>query len=122
MDNKAQFKLSQIVCLEHKNTCLYGEVVQVITPRNLCWVRPIILAKLSLDSSRDDYFMAEKEVIDVRLTSDLIFPIDLFRPALDMEVIPILAQVEKMDLMAENISSAKSELQNFIKQIWSKNS
>lgn len=108
---KTHFLPSQIVSLDYQDSCLYGEVVQVISKRELCWVRPLILAKKSL----------ETEVVDVRLTSDLIFPINLFRPALDVEVIPILTHLEKMDLTAEKLQTAKSELQDFIKQFWNEN-
>lgn len=119
MNMKVQFKPFQIVCLEHKNSCLYGEVVQVITMRELCWVRPLILARLSLESQIIDSLITEKEVVDVRLTSDLIFPLKLFRYALDWEVIPILSCLEKMDLTTGKIQVAKSVLHDFIQEILS---
>ncbi len=121
MDIKTQFKPSQIVCLEHKNYCLYGEVVQVITNRELCWVRPLILAELSVDSQKFESFISDPKIVDVRLTSDLIFPIKFFRAALDVEVMPILTHLEKMDLTSEKIQRAKYELQGFIKGLWIEN-
>lgn len=36
-------KVSQIVCLEHQNSKLYGEVIQLIPHRKLCWFRPLCL-------------------------------------------------------------------------------
>ncbi|MEN9566364.1 MAG: hypothetical protein RLZZ69_1560, partial [Cyanobacteriota bacterium] len=36
-------KVSQIVCLEHQNINLYGEVIQLIPHRHLCWFRPLCL-------------------------------------------------------------------------------
>lgn len=97
-------------------------MVQVITTRELCWVRPLILAKLSLEAAIFEDFVPEKQVVDVRLTSDLIFPMNLFRAALDIEVIPILSQLEKMDLTPSKIQIAKGELQDFIKNFWTQES
>ena len=36
-------KVNQIVCLEHHQSGLYGEVIQLIPHRNLCWFRPLCL-------------------------------------------------------------------------------
>jgi hypothetical protein len=36
-------KVSQIVCLEHQSSHLYGEVIQLIPQRQLCWFRPFCL-------------------------------------------------------------------------------
>jgi hypothetical protein len=36
-------KVSQIVCLEHQSSNLYGEVIQLIPHRQLCWFRPLCL-------------------------------------------------------------------------------
>ena len=43
------FKVSQIVCLEHQNNCLYGEVIQLIPKRQLCWFRPMCLVIPNID-------------------------------------------------------------------------
>ena len=35
-DFNPNFQPSQIVCLEHGNTCLYAEVIQVLEERQMC--------------------------------------------------------------------------------------
>jgi len=43
-DSLPSFAPYQIVCLEHQQSYLYGEVIQVIESKNLCWMRPLLLA------------------------------------------------------------------------------
>lgn len=71
------FYPNQIVCLPCQNHFLYSEVIQVIPERQSLWVRPLWLV-----------FGNNLSSIDVHGSSDLILPIDLFRLALDTEVIP----------------------------------
>ncbi|MEB3293270.1 MAG: hypothetical protein VKJ24_08910 [Synechococcales bacterium] len=75
----------QIVCLTHDDRQLYGEVIQVIAERQLCWVRPIALVQL-----------AEGQILqlqDLQEGSDIVLPIALFREALDTELLPLLPQL-----------------------------
>lgn len=109
-----QFKPSQIVCLECKDTRLYCEVIQVVTWRQLCWVRPLILAEISEDSSS----MPSNTLVDLRMTSDLFWPTNLFRSALDTEVIPLLTQLELLNYRAEEVRDASWQLHHFIHQFW----
>lgn len=106
-----EFQPSQIVCLEHQNIYLYSEVVQVISDRQLCWVRPLVLA------IRNDSLTIEK-ILDLRFTSDLLWPINLFRPALDTEVIPLLSELDSPDYRAESIQNARQQLNYYIQQFW----
>lgn len=96
------FTPHQIVSLFCKNRTLYGEVIQVIESRSALWVRPLWLIV-------DDNF----ETIDVREGSDLILPMDLFKPALDTEVLPLVSQVIK-DSYINHISYP---LQDFVQKI-----
>lgn len=36
-------KINQIACLEHDHKNLYGEVIQMVPRRKLCWFRPLCL-------------------------------------------------------------------------------
>ncbi len=36
-------KINQIASLEHEETNLYGEVIQIVPRRKLCWFRPLCL-------------------------------------------------------------------------------
>jgi hypothetical protein len=116
----SEFKDRQIVCLEHQNICLYGEVIQVIHKRKLCWVRPLILAIAEPNTNFLSQFPDWEEFIDVRDTSDLLWPIDLFRTALDTEVIPFLGNLESEILDSDSDDRRKNshKLHWFIKEVW----
>ena len=47
-------KVNQIACLEHSSNNLYGEVIQLVPLRQLCWFRPICLVISSSRSSDDN--------------------------------------------------------------------
>jgi hypothetical protein len=104
-----RFYPSQIVCLERQNVWLYGEVIQVISQRESCWVRPLLLVQHSDDPP---------EIFDVRCVSDLIFPFSFFRPALDTEVIPLLTHLSKSDRSFEEDQISHTKFQELIGEIW----
>ena len=118
MTETPSFCSQQIVCLEHNSRFLYCEVIQVVESRQLCWVRPLFLAVLSEADPIYHQLSLPKILIDVRLTSDLLYLISLFRPALDIEVIPLLTQVETQDTSPDVIDLAKQQLRHFITQVW----
>jgi hypothetical protein len=118
MAEVAIFSPHQIVCLEHHHCCLYGEVIQVVESRQLCWVRPLFLTVISDCRPVYHQLLMPKVVIDVRLTSDLLYPISLFRAALDTEVIPLLTQLETESFCLESQQKAKEKLREFITQVW----
>lgn len=112
--NWDQFKPSQIVFLERGQTCLYGEVIQVVPSRQLCWVRPLALVTATYTAT------SQSEVIDLRCTSDLIWPASLFQLAIDTQVIPLIAQLtDAENLLEKDIAPAKARLHRFIAQVWS---
>jgi hypothetical protein len=114
----------QILCLDHEATSLYGEVIQIITERHLCWFRP--LALLQRESHRPD---AIETLYDLRQGADLLYPVSFFRAALDVEVLPILMQLDHLKVGQNAPSSthvqqpddqqiAHQQLQRFVRQIW----
>ena len=114
----SEFKSYQIVRLQHNNTCLYGEVIQVVAKRQLCWVRPLMLA---IAPENEIYsFPGEDmpQVLDLRMSSDLFWPSDLFESASDAEVIPLLMQLEAIDFSSFDENKARACLHNFIKGFW----
>ncbi len=46
MTQSSQFQPRQILCLEHEQSRLYAEVIQVVQDRPVCWLRPLILEVL----------------------------------------------------------------------------
>ena len=115
MDCTLNFQPQQILCLEHAGTCLYAEVIQVVVSRRLCWVRPLLLGAFPAD------FQASEEPLpltDLRFCADLLWPIKLFRPALDTEVMPLLTQLLASEPQLERSPAAQQRLNQFIYQVW----
>ncbi len=120
MDFSADFRIHQIVYLEHQQTRLYAEVIQVVKQRQTCWVRPLIL---SVSPTKELEIARWPEQVpklyDLRQGADLLWPIALFRAALDAEVLPLLAQLQTThgtDTLSS--PSAHCQLNQFIRQIW----
>ncbi|MDJ0735551.1 MAG: hypothetical protein QNJ47_16065 [Nostocaceae cyanobacterium] len=109
MDINLKFQPGQILCLEHNDTNLYAELIQVVVSRQLCWVRPLLLVANSTEPPT---------VTDLRDASDLLWPIDLFRVALDTEIITFLTQVLVKEPKNEPDSPAKQQFNQFIHQVW----
>lgn len=85
------FQSCQIVCLEHEANRLYAEVVQVAEPRQVCWVRPLILVLQPTDERGwHEGISPATRLYNLRGEADLLLPVTLFRAALDEEVIPVL--------------------------------
>lgn len=109
MDVSLNFQPGQIVSLEHGDRNLYAEVIQVVVSRQLCWVRPLILVTCNQEPPL---------VTDLRDGSDLLWPSQLFLPALDTEVITLLSQILVKEPKLELDSLAKQQLHQFIYQLW----
>ena len=140
-------KVNQIVCLEHQGNNLYGEVIQLITERQLCWFRPLCLV-ISADSAIDSMptgierspnnrtesqkcLLSEtksaarisrntdgSKIIDLQSGSDLLWPDSLFRPALDMEIIHFLPYLPESSHHSKIEISSKKYLNKFIHLVW----
>lgn len=100
----------QIVSLEHGDRNLYAEVIQFVASRQLCWVRPLLMVTLIQESP--------PLITDLRDASDLLWPANLFHPALDTEVITFLSQVLAKEPKTEPDSATKLQLNQFIHQLW----
>lgn len=107
-----KFQPRQIVCLEHNNTYLYADIIEFVESRQMCWVRPLMLAVLEADSN------SLLSLCDLRQGADLLWPASLFRPALDTEVIPLLVQLSVSETQAVSNSDAHRQLSNFVHAVW----
>lgn len=114
MNHSSPFQPQQIVGLDCQNTCLYAEVIQVVTRRQMCWVRPLMLVEVIQSFEETEGF---RILSDLRQGSDLILPISLFRAALDTEVIPLLMQLD-VDQNKTTPILAHKDLQAFIRRVW----
>ena len=109
MEIKINFQAGQIVFLEYGECRLYAEVIQVVVERNLCWVRPLLLIT-------QDY--EPPQVTDLRSTSDILWPISWFQPAIDTQVIGLYSQFLVKQLQPELSQTAKQQLYHFIEELW----
>ena len=118
----SQFTSHQIVCIEGKTAFLYSEVIQVIVQRQLCWARPLLLAKFN-DASIAPLanLPTTEQIIDLREGSDLLLPLSLFRAALDTEIIPLITQLNSIDSSLKDKQIASKQLNGFIHQVWQAN-
>ncbi|MBR8830614.1 MAG: hypothetical protein N5P05_000884 [Chroococcopsis gigantea SAG 12.99] len=104
----AQLHPHQIVSLDHLDSHLLGEIIQIIPSRECFWVRPLLLI---IDGD-------EGRAIDLRSLSDLILPSEMFRPALDTEILPYLPLLEKEEYTLDNFADSRQYLHNFIQGVW----
>ncbi len=113
------FKVNQIICLEYQYTCLYGEVIQLVHQRGLCWFRPICITLSDLNSNQN---VDSPRLINLQSCSDLLWPIILFRPALDTEVISFLPKLNNdSDEFLFHKKYSRQYLNKFIQQVWQAN-
>ena len=117
--SNSNFQPCQIVCLEHENTRLYAEIIQVVDTRQVCWVRPLMLTVLPQEAADSLHPSLERPILyDLHQSADLVWPIALFRPALDTEVIPFLVRLDDPDTPLEKNSDANKQLSCFVRQVW----
>jgi hypothetical protein len=109
----------QIVCLEHEQTYLYGEIIQIIACRQMVWVRPLLLCQRLFFTVEAAPLEHQPSVFDLRQGADLFWPLKLFRPALDTEVLPLWTQFQAWDRQPEqDKATSRQQLHQFIQQVW----
>jgi hypothetical protein len=119
MDCALNFKPGQIVSLECGDACLHSEVIQVVEARQICWVRPLML--VGLVSGKDvssQQWPEEYTLSDLRDGADLLWPLSLFRAAVDTEVISLLTQLQSLDSDRKDSAIASRQLRDFVDRVW----
>lgn len=99
----------QIVYLEKENTRLYAEVVQIVVSRQLCWVRPLLLVVASDE---------EISTTDLRDTSDLLWSLNEFQAAFDIEVISLITSLMAGEPKSHMIPDARQKLHQFVENMY----
>jgi len=112
------FKPGQIVSLECQNACLYAEVIQVVEARQICWARPLMLAVLVSGKDSSDRPWQEYTLCDLREGADLLWPLNLFRAAVDTEVISLLTQLQSLESEKKDAAIASRQLRDFVDRVW----
>jgi hypothetical protein len=118
MNFALNFKPSQIVSLEYGNTCLHSEVIQVVEARQICWVRPLMLVVFQSGDDLADRLSEDYTISDLRNGADLLWPLSLFRAALDTEVISLLSQLYSLDSEKKDAVIASRQLRDFVDRVW----
>ncbi|MCU0540786.1 MAG: hypothetical protein MUE44_01190 [Oscillatoriaceae cyanobacterium Prado104] len=113
-----QFKTGQIVSLECENACLYAEVIQIVEARQICWSRPLMLAVLKSGTDAFDRTWDDGTLYDLREGADLLWPLNLFRAAVDVEVISLLTQLQSLDSNKKDAALASRLLRDFVDRVW----
>jgi hypothetical protein len=140
MSALTEFQPNQILYLHYQATRLYAEVIQIISERQLGWVRPLAMVELrdELDWQHaaftlqvNDIEQGRSRLHDLRQGSDLLCPLSLFQMALDVEVVPVLMALETFKQpeavanfesgtrpSAESRQTVHLQLQEFIRCLW----
>jgi hypothetical protein len=82
-----EFKTDRIVCIDKDNLHLFAETIDTIAIDDRFWVRPLAIARSNSESFNLEFLH------DLRDAAQLILPADLFRDALDTEVLPLISEL-----------------------------
>ncbi|MGB3201571.1 MAG: hypothetical protein WBA99_11750 [Nodosilinea sp.] len=111
----------QIVFLECRQTRLYAEVIQVLDTRLTAWIRPLALVNeaeitplgTALDTTALD--------CDQPTVPDMLWPLEHLQPALDTDVIPLLATLSAKATDPAPAAEARTEtmsISDFVRSLW----
>jgi len=121
----------QIVYLQAERGRLFAEIIQVIPDRQVLWLRPLALeqphpecvpatveTERGVDVQEAAHGEAHGKIYDLRQGSDLLWPMARVRPALDLDVMPVLAKLGPESPKLEPLNpAAHQHLCHFIQQL-----
>ncbi|MEM9449942.1 MAG: hypothetical protein AAGA75_15565 [Cyanobacteria bacterium P01_E01_bin.6] len=128
-----QWKASSILCLEDTQARLYVELIQLLpesggASKAMAWLRPFAIqledsdVPIELQEYGDRLPDVDAMIFDARHTADLIWPIHLFRPGFDTEVIGIMAMLPNFSssdtVPPEKREASRYILNQFLHRIW----
>jgi hypothetical protein len=111
-NSTAEFRVDEIVCIDHGNLHLFAEAIDNIPISARCWVRPLAIARSSTES------FALEFLHDLRDAAQLILPADFFRRALDTEVLPLIAELFDSEKDSPRSLNAQNILYQFITDLY----
>lgn len=125
---------SQILYLEHGPSRLYAEAIQIVSKRRVCWARPTLLIHNLPESGAPG---ARQAVIadaaqslehsslilyDLEGCPDLIWPIEPFHLAYDLDFFSLLIQLKitpnESRVQTNRQQANSSHLNEFIQSFW----
>jgi hypothetical protein len=107
-----EFKTDRIVCIDREDLHLFAEVIDTIAIDDRCWVRPLAIARSTSESFKLEFLH------DLRDAAQLILPADLFRDALDTEVLPLISELFHPDRDSPKSTNAQRILYQFITDLY----
>jgi hypothetical protein len=115
-----EFKTDRIVCIDREDLHLFAEVIDTIAIDDRCWVRPLaILQGRGYANARSTSESFKLEFLhDLREAAQLILPADLFRDALDTEVLPLISELFHPDRDSTKSTNAQRILYQFITDLY----
>jgi hypothetical protein len=113
-NSPVEVKMARIVCLDARQTQdhLFAEVIETIFISSRYWVKPLALTRFNPERFELEF------LCDLRDTSQLILPIDLFRDALDTEVIPLISELFHPVEESTKSMNAQTALHQFIADLY----
>jgi len=120
---------SQILYLEHGSSRLYAEAIQIVSTRQVCWARPTLLIQnlpesgssrvrqSAISDAAQSPESSQLTLYDLEGCPDLIWPIEPFQLAYDLDFFSLLIQLKiTPDDVAQRSSSGR--LNEFIRSFW----
>ncbi|PZV10177.1 MAG: hypothetical protein DCF32_00830 [Leptolyngbya sp.] len=113
----------QIVFLECRQIRLYAEVIQVLAPRLTGWLRPLALVSETEMIALGADFDATYMTITKPTVPDILWPLEQLQPALDTDVIPLLASLSAKSVTSPAALPADSDhrhltVNEFVQWLW----
>jgi hypothetical protein len=116
--NVDEIQPRQILVLPQGDRRLYGEVIDVDQQRQRVWLRPLILVEEQTGSDREHPNQAATPTIHLlQDDSDLLWPLALFQPALDTELLPFWLELTQTPRPPLTPIAAQT-FRQFIAQVW----
>jgi hypothetical protein len=112
-NSSIEIKIDRVVCLDCQNLHLFAEVIDTIDVTKRYWVRPLAIARSNSENFRLEF------LYDLQDTAQLILPIDLFRDALDTEVLPLISELFSPDRDRNRSIDSRKALHKFIADLYS---
>ncbi|PSN16920.1 hypothetical protein C7293_00640 [filamentous cyanobacterium CCT1] len=111
----------QIVFLECRQTRLYAEVIQVLESRLTGWIRPLALVNETEIIPLGTALGTTAPDLNQAAVPDMLWPLEQLQPALDTEVIPLLATLSAKDSAPGYVSNPDGEAMSigeFVRSLW----